>query len=43
MHPALFFTATKDANATTLVPTIISLARSLPLKVLAEGVETWEQ
>jgi diguanylate cyclase (GGDEF)-like protein/PAS domain S-box-containing protein len=32
-----------DPNATTLVSTIISLARSLRLKVVAEGVETEEQ
>jgi EAL domain-containing protein (putative c-di-GMP-specific phosphodiesterase class I) len=30
----------KDSNAMTLVSTIISLAHSLQLKVIAEGVET---
>ncbi len=33
----------KDANAMTLVSTIVSLAHSLRLKVVAEGVETEEQ
>jgi diguanylate cyclase (GGDEF)-like protein/PAS domain S-box-containing protein len=33
----------KDPNAMTLVSTIISLAHSLRLKVVAEGVETEEQ
>ena len=33
----------EDANAMTLVSTIISLAHSLKLKVVAEGVETEEQ
>jgi len=33
----------KDANAMTLVSTIVSLAHSLQLKVVAEGVETEEQ
>jgi diguanylate cyclase (GGDEF)-like protein/PAS domain S-box-containing protein len=39
-----FIVAMKDdANAMTLVSTIISLAHSLRLKVVAEGVETEEQ
>jgi PAS domain S-box-containing protein/diguanylate cyclase (GGDEF)-like protein len=33
----------KDANAMTIVSTIVSLAHSLRLKVVAEGVETEEQ
>jgi diguanylate cyclase len=33
----------KDPNAMTLVSTMISLAHSLRLKVVAEGVETEEQ
>src|SRR6267143_3589986 len=33
----------EDANAMTLVSTIVSLAHSLRLKVVAEGVETEEQ
>jgi diguanylate cyclase (GGDEF)-like protein len=33
----------KDANAMTLVSTIVSLAHALRLKVVAEGVETEEQ
>src|SRR5439155_1350606 len=33
----------KDANAMTLVSTIVSLAHSLHLTVVAEGVETEEQ
>jgi diguanylate cyclase (GGDEF)-like protein len=33
----------KDANTMTLVSTIVSLAHSLRLKVVAEGVETEEQ
>ena len=33
----------KDPNSSTLVQTMISLAHSLRLKVVAEGVETEEQ
>lgn len=34
---------TDDANKTTMISTIISMAQSLRLKLVAEGVETEEQ
>lgn len=40
---AFVTTMTSDAQSTTLVSTIISLAHALGLKVVAEGVETDEQ
>jgi EAL domain-containing protein (putative c-di-GMP-specific phosphodiesterase class I) len=40
---SFIITMLKDANAMTLVSTIISLAHSLKLKVVAEGVEAEDQ
>jgi EAL domain-containing protein (putative c-di-GMP-specific phosphodiesterase class I) len=40
---AFIATMLDDPNALTLVQTVISLAHSLRLKVIAEGVETEEQ
>jgi EAL domain-containing protein (putative c-di-GMP-specific phosphodiesterase class I) len=40
---SFIMTMEKDPNAMTLVSTIISLAHSLKLKVIAEGVETEAQ
>jgi EAL domain-containing protein (putative c-di-GMP-specific phosphodiesterase class I) len=40
---AFIRTMLDDANSSTLVQTMISLAHSLHLKVVAEGVETQEQ
>lgn len=40
---SFIITMARDANAMTLVSTILSLARSLRLKVVAEGVDSEEQ
>src|SRR5438552_15163280 len=40
---SFIITMNEDPNAMTLVSTIISLAHSLRLRVIAEGVETEEQ
>ncbi len=40
---SFIITMTKEADSMTIVSTIISLAHSLKMKVVAEGVETEEQ
>ena len=40
---SFIITMTKDADSMTIVSTIIALAHSLNMKVIAEGVETEEQ